>query len=252
MIAKSITNPFDFIKTFYINSAQYLRETKEKYFTQVVTIEKLQNENKELRNYRLKYEATKKEVETILENLQNTNITTKDARFARVLSYIDFDDYTKVWLDIEKKDNTILGVISDEYAAGIVVNQEGKAKALLNGNEKCNYAIFIGDKKAPGIIHASKNAHNLVAKFIPIWFDIKEGDEVVTSGMDNIFFEGLKVGKVISIKKHQDIQEATIIPYAKVLKQKAFFVYKNIPREKPKTEKKEEQNNKKEEETSNK
>lgn len=249
MVARNITNPFDFVKTFYINTAQYFKETKEKYFTQVVTIEALQKENKELRNYKIKYEATKKEVETILENLENTNITTKDAKFARVLSYIDFDDYTKVWLDLEKKDNTILGIISDEYAAGIVVSQDGKAKALLNGNEKSNYAIFVGDKKAPGIIHASKDKHTLVAKFIPIWFDIKKGDEVITSGMDNIFFEGLKVGRVISIKKQQDIQEATIMPYAKVLKQKAFFVYKATPKEKPKQEPESEKKETKKEET---
>lgn len=234
VIARNITNPFDFVKNFYLDSAQYIKETKEKYFTQVITIEKLQEENKNLRSYKLKYEATKKEVETILENFENTNMTTKRVRFTRVLSYIDFDDYTKVWLDLEKKDNSILGIISNNYAAGIVINSEGKAKALLNGNEKCNYAIFIGDKKAPGIIHPSNDGHTLLAKFIPIWFDIKEGDEVITSGMDNIFFEGLKVGKVVSIKKMQDIQEAIIIPYAKVLKQKSYLVYKSIPKEKQK------------------
>ncbi len=53
--------------------------------------------------------------------------------------------------------------------------------------------------------------------------------------MDGIFFEGLKVGKVVSIKKMQDIQEATIAPYAKVLKQKSFFVYKKT--DTPKKEK---------------
>lgn len=239
ILARNINNPFVFVKNFYVNTALYIQETKEKYFTQVVTIEKLQKENKELRNYKIKYEATKKEVETILENLENSNITTKDAKFTRVLSYINFDDYTKVWLDLEKKDNSILGVISEKYAAGIVVNQDGKAKALLNGNEKCNYAIFVGEKKAPGIIHASKDGHTLIAKFIPIWFDIKKGDEVITSGMDNIFFEGLKVGRVVSIKKQQDIQEATIIPYAKVLKQKAFFVYKATPKKKEQVKSKE-------------
>lgn len=225
-VASNFNSPFETIKRFYIDTATSINEVEEEYFSQVETIEKLQKENIELRNYKLKYQASEKEVKTILENLENSILTTKQARFTRVLSYIDFDDYTKVWLDLEKKDNSILGIVSDEYAAGIVINQNGKAKALLNGNEKCNYATFIGENKAPGIVHYIPNSNKLVVKYIPIWFEIKEGDEVITSGMDNIFFEGLKVGKVVSIKKMQDIQEATIIPYAKVLKQKSFFVYK--------------------------
>ena len=224
-------NPFDSLKRFYIDTTTSIQESKDKYFEQLITIEQLQKENKELRNYKLLYEASKNKFDSILTTIQNPNSTTEQVKFARVLSYIDFDNYTKVWLDLEKKDNSILGVISEDYAAGIVVNQDGKAKALLNGNEKTNYAIFVGGNKAPGIIHASKSANHLVAKFIPIWFDIKKGDEVITSGMDNIFFEGLKVGKVVSIKKMQDTQEATILPYAKVLKQKSFYVYKNIEKE---------------------
>ncbi len=47
-------------------------------------------------------------------------------------------------------------------------------------------------------------------KYIPIWIEINLGDEVITSGMDNIFFKGLKVGKVVSINKMADQQEAFI------------------------------------------
>jgi len=227
MIARNF-NPFEKIKKTYINTVASLQETTEKYFKQVTTIQELQKENKRLRDYEILYKSSKDQLDSILQTIKNPNSTTDQVKFVRVLSYINFDNFTKVWLDMEKKDDSILGLISQGYAAGIVVNQNGRAKALLNGNEKCNYAIFIGEKKAPGIIHASKNGHKLVAKYVPIWFDIKKGDEVITSGMDNIFFEGLKVGKVESIKKIQDIQEVTIIPYANVLKQKAFFVYKKV------------------------
>jgi len=230
LIAKNF-NPFNYIKEVYIDTALSVQNTTEKYFNQVQLIESLKKENEELRNYKLKYINSNKQLTTLLETLDAPNSSTEQIRFARVLSYIDFDDFTKVWLDLEKKDNSILGVISKEYAAGIVVNKDGKAKALLNGNEKSNYSIFVGNNRAPGIIHASKNRQTLVAKFIPIWFDIKKGDEVITSGMDNIFFEGLKVGKVVSIKKLQDIQEATIMPYANVLKQKSFFIYKKTLKE---------------------
>lgn len=224
-IAKNL-NPFESIKKFYVQTSTSIENNINMYFNQVKQINILRTENEKLKNYRLLYEATKNELDSLHNTINAPNSSTDEIKFTKVLSYIDFDNFTKVWIDLEKKDNTILGVISDEYAAGIVVNQNGRAKALLNGNEKCNYAIFIGDEKAPGIIHPSKNKETLIAKYIPIWFDIKEGDEVVTSGMDNIFFEGLKVGKVVSIRKMQDIQEAVILPYAKVLKQKSFFVYK--------------------------
>lgn len=230
-------NPFNAIKEFYIEKSVSIYTTTQKYFDQVREIENLQNRNKELENYKLLYESTSNKLDSILETVNyNPNSTTSQVRFAQVLSYIDFDDFTKVWLDLDKKDNTILGLISDDYAAGIVVNQDGKAKALLNGNDKCNYAIFVGKYKAPGIIHPSKSKHTLIAKYIPIWYKINVGDEVITSGMDDIFFEGLRVGKVVRINKHQDMQEAIIEPYAKALKQKSFFVYtpsKKIEKKEP-------------------
>lgn len=235
LIAKNF-NPFNGIKKFYVDTALAIQNKTEKYFNQVTQIETFQKQNDELKNYKLKFLNAENKLNSLLNTLNAPNSTTEQIKFTRVLSYVKFDNFTKVWLDLEKKDNSILGVISQEYAAGIVVNQNGKAKALLNGNEKANYAIFVGDKKAPGIIHASKNRQYLVAKYIPIWFDIKNGDEVITSGMDNIFFEGLKVGRVISIKKKQDIQEATIEPYAKVLKQNHFFVYKKTPKQNIKKE----------------
>ncbi|MCP4970719.1 MAG: rod shape-determining protein MreC [Arcobacter sp.] len=219
-------NVFNNIKDVYIETSVSIQENTKKYFNHISQIETLRKENDELKSYKLKYINVKNRLNLLFPKINMPDSITEDIKFTRVLSYVNFDDFTKVWLDFEKKDNSILGVISKEYAAGIVVNQDGKAKALLNGNEKSNYAIFIGDKKAPGIIHASKDKQHLVAKFIPIWFDIKIGDEVITSGMDNIFFEGLKVGKVISIQKKQDIQDAIIEPYAQVLKQSSFFIYK--------------------------
>lgn len=227
MVARNF-NPFESIKKSYIDTALSVQQSSEKYFNQLTTIEELQKKNTELRNYELLYKVSKNELNSVLETVGVPNSTTDQVRFTNVLSYVDFDDYTKVWIDLEESDNQILGLISNDKAAGIVINKDGRSKALLNGNEKCNYAIFVGNNKAPGIIHPSKNAHALIAKFIPIWFDIKEGDEVITSGMDGIFFEGLKVGKVVSIKKMQDTQEATIVPYAEVLKEKSFFVYKKI------------------------
>jgi len=54
---------------------------------------------------------------------------------------------------------------------------------------------------------------NIIVTFIPTWYNIGVGDEVTTSGLDNVFFEGLKVGKVLSLSTSQGYQKAVVKPY---------------------------------------
>lgn len=226
LIAKNFTFIND-IKLSYINTVIDISSSVEKYFNQITIIDELKKENAELKQYKAMYLTTKKELNTIntFLTVNQKNLSNPNIKQAKVLSYTHFSDFTKVWLDYEKKDDNILGLISDDYAAGIVVKENNRAVALLNGNEKCSYAIFIGESKTPGIITGQKDGSILI-KFIPMWSDIKVGDEVVTSGMDNIFVEGLKVGKITDIQIEPDMKTATIELYINVLKKKYFYVYK--------------------------
>ncbi len=227
-IDQSITDKFRFvndIKKYYSERLIVVEEALNKYFSQVNTINKLSEENKELNKYQILYTKTEKQLEEILDKNEKLQINDANLKLTKVLSYVKFDDYTKVWLDLEKADKKIEGLISNNYAAGIVVNQSNQSLALLNGNEKSNYAVFIGENRAPGIVHGIENSKNIIIKYIPIWIDIKKDDEVITSGMDDIFFEGLKVGRVISIKKMADMQEATVEPYAKAQQETFFYIY---------------------------
>ena len=45
--------------------------------------------------------------------------------------------------------------------------------------------------------------------------------------MDNIFFEGLKVGTIIEVTNLADMKVATVKPYVNVLKKKYFHTYKS-------------------------
>lgn len=72
--------------------------------------------------------------------------------------------------------------------------------------------MTIGPNSAPGIAHGNNSQH-LVVKFIPSWVEVNVGDEVVTSGLDGLFFKGLKVGKVVSLSKSQGYQNAVVAPY---------------------------------------
>ena len=46
--------------------------------------------------------------------------------------------------------------------------------------------------------------------------------------MDNIFFEGLKVGRITEIIDLPDMKIAKVKPYANVLQKKFFYTYKTI------------------------
>jgi len=231
LIVKKLTI-FNNLKLSYINSVIDVSTTIEKYFDQANNISKLRNENSALLEYKILYNETQKKLETVKNLVLSINLDKdlSEVKLTKVLSYINYNDFTKVWLEQEKTDNEILGLITENYAAGIVVQENGKAVGLLNGNEKCSYAVFIGDNKVPGIFISSKDIRNVIIKYIPIWSEIKVGDEIVTSGMDNIFFEGLKVGKVTKINRFPDMQVAEIESYANVLEKKHFYTYKQNPK----------------------
>lgn len=230
---RPISDHFTFVnnfKKYYVQKMVSLEKTISTYFNQVNNISKLQEENAQLKKYEILATKTSHELDSLNKILSHNELSNVQLSFTNVLSYVNFDDFTKVWLDFPKPDKKILGLISNNYAAGIIKQVSGKSLGLLNGNPKANYAVYIGITKAPGIVHG-EHQHLLVIKYIPIWMTINVNDEVITSGMDNIFFEGLKVGKVVKINKMADMQEAYVAPYINVLNQKHFYVYENLSKD---------------------
>lgn len=232
LIAKKFSF-FNDLKLSYINKFISITTTFEEHFNQATTIERLTKENENLKEYKILYTSSQKQLESLKELIIGIPQELRPRiDLVKVLSYISFDDFTKVWLDKEKTNDKILGLITENYAAGIVVNKDNRAVALLNGNKECSYAVFIGESKSPGIITSPKKGE-IVIKYIPIWSEIKENDEVITSGMDNIFFEGLKVGRITKITTLPDMKIATLQPYANVLKKKYFYTYEHIEENTP-------------------
>jgi rod shape-determining protein MreC len=64
----------------------------------------------------------------------------------------------------------------------------------------------------------------MIIKHIPIWFNIKNNDEVITSGMDRTFPTGIKVGRVVSVKQLTNTKEVYIKPYVDILTQRDFYM----------------------------
>ena len=127
----------------------------------------------------------------------------------------------------EYNSSKMYGLIYKENVAGIVINKNNRPLALLTSDPKCSISIYVMDKneRAPGIVHGNSD-NQLIAEYIPTWIPIHKGDEVITSGLDNIFFAGLKVGVVTEVKLSQGYQQAIIDPYYKTNKPNYFYVIK--------------------------
>lgn len=203
------------VKISYHNTVEYIQHTINKHFFQAEQITKLQEKLNQYENNHLVMQQLASEIDDLYKENNSSLKTNPRVELVRAISYEKFGDLNRVWIEVaDYNPNKIYGLTYKEFVAGIVISQNGRALGLLNRDIKSSYSVSIGEVHAPGIAHGN-NDENLVVKFIPSWFEIKEGDEVVTSGLDNIFFKGLKVGRVISVKKSQGYQNAIIKQYYK-------------------------------------
>ncbi len=215
----------DNIKQGFINSQIFIFEGLRKHFDQERQIAELLEKNKE--NERLHLELAKKdaEIDALIEELRVPSFAKEYYRMIRSISYVNLGDYNKIWLDYTpKNENEIIGLIQKGYAAGIMINKNGRAMGLLNGDTKCSYAVYVGEEKAPGMLTGRGDEEKIYIEFIPSWKEIKINDEVVTSGLDNVFFEGIRIGYVTDIEESLGYKIAKIKSYADTLHPRAFWI----------------------------
>lgn len=185
----------------------------EEYLAQQQTIETLRAQNRHYEQELLQFHQIAQEYRNILKEHNTTFVNAPKVELVRAFAYVRLGDPYRLWLEMKPiVSNRVYGLLYRGYVAGIVVDQRGHPVALLNGDPKSAYAVKIGDAMAPGVIHGN-GSRRLVVDFIPTWIPISVGDEVLTSGLDRIFLDGIKVGKVISITKIQGYQSAVVEPY---------------------------------------
>lgn len=201
------------VKSSYLDGIEYIQETLEEHFDQQQAIIALRDKNHYYEKELLTLHQVADEYQKLLQEHNSTISTQANVELVRALSYVRFGDPHKLWIEMKHFDSqSVYGLLYRGYAAGIVVSNGGRPMALLNGDIKSSYAVNVGASMAPGIVRGN-NAKRLVVEFIPTWIPIAVGDEVTTSGLDQIFLSGLKVGKVISTAKAQGYQSAVIEPY---------------------------------------
>ena len=196
----------------YKDVTGFIKNEITKHINQATTIETLRAENEELKKSAMLLSTFAGELNKILLD-KNSSAYEPRVELARTLSYASLNDYNKFWINFKNFDpNKVYGLISEGKTAGIVVGRDNQPLAILQRDEKSNFSVAIGQSQIPGVANGEKN--ELVVKFIPQWLDPKVGDEVFTSGKDEIFFAGVPVGRIKSIQNGKLYKSAVIEPYA--------------------------------------
>jgi len=228
VVQSPFVSTLNYIKITYKDSVNFVQKKIDMHFFQAQHIDDLNKKLQKYENNHLVMHELAYEVNDLFKLYNSSFKSDPRVELTRVISYEKFGNFNHLWLEIKDYNSSkIYGLVYKELVAGIVISQNNKALGLLNKDIKSSYAVIIGDTKAPGIVHGN-NSQNLIINFIPAWFDIKEGDEVVTSGLDNIFFKGLKVGKVVSVSSSQGYQNAVVKPYYNSADPNYFYLIRRV------------------------
>ena len=228
----TIQSPFidstSYLKSSYHKGVSFINQTINRHFNQAQEIAQLTEKLHNYENNHLVMQQLASEVHELFEENKSSLKTNPQVELVRTISYEEFGNFNRLWLDIHDYNTSkIYGLTYKELVAGIVIFKNDRPLALLNKDIKSTYAVSIGDSHAPGIAQGNNSA-NIIIKFIPAWLIIKPGDEVTTSGLDAIFFKGLKVGKVLSTTKSQGFQTAVVMPYYKANDPGYFHMIRNV------------------------
>jgi len=219
------------IQSTYINFFATINSSIDKYLNQLDYIDTLKTSNDIHLKYKVLYDTKVNELNELNKNVNIINTTKLNLSLekVKVLSYYKFNDSSRVI--INKKDLNTTKIYSlitfDGFSAGIVLNKNDISIAYLNANERCNYTVFMGKENVPGITSGINKDGNILIKYVPIWKTVTVGDEVITSSMDSIFPYGIKVGKVANISIQDNLQEVLVIPYAKTLGNRDYYLHDN-------------------------
>ena len=223
-----IINP---IKQYYKNLTQNLEDKSHSYIFQKESIEKLSRENRILRKRLLEQMHYIEEVKNIYEVLPDlSRLPVKNISITDTISYVKLNSFSQIILTKPKglQEDKLYGLIQGRVVGGTARVHNNQLYGYLTSDDKCRFSVFIGESEAPGIaLGRAKN--EMIVKFIPKWHEIQEGDKVVTSGLDGIFFADIPVGIVTKIEVQSSYTVAHIKTYSDIFHPKTFFLI-NDPR----------------------
>ena len=217
------------IKQSYKNFIQNIEDKSHSYIFQKESIEKLSRENRILRKRLLEqmhYIKQVKDIYDILPELERLPVSS--VSIVDTISYVKLNSFSQIILTKPKGlvEEKLYGMIQGDVVAGIARVEHNQLYGYLTSDEKCRFSVFIGKTKAPGIA-LGYDKHTMIVKFIPKWHNVKVGQKVFTTGLDDIFFADIPVGIVTKVEVQSSYTIAYIKTYSDIFHPKTFFLIHN-------------------------
>jgi rod shape-determining protein MreC len=204
----------NFILLKYLNTKKTISDKIDEHFSQQKMIIKLTEENKKLEKSALLSIAFAGKLNDLLRD-NNVSLYKPDVKLIQAISYCKLNDYNKIWLDFKDFNKSkIYGLLYQGYGVGIVVQKDTHPQGLLLKDPNSIFSVYVGVDKIPGVLQG--NTKDILVKYIPLWMNPKIGDEVVTSGMDGVFFQGARVGRVAKITEEESSKTVVVKPYVDI------------------------------------
>lgn len=216
----TLSSPISFFKKFF-SDFFYLREENEKLKEQLYHVilqqkssYELIEENKRLKNL-LNLKETKKEIVTIAKVIQRGS-----NKFFKTI-WIDKGNNHGV-----KKDMVVITL--NGLIGKVIFTSANFSEVLLLTDSNFSVAVRVERTRLEGIVSGT-GANNLcILRYVPLEEDVIIGDSLITSGMDGIFPQGIKVGVVGKIEKKVGFtQNIEVIPYQSDSKIEEVAIIKN-------------------------
>lgn len=203
----------DGVKGAVFDTKEWITETYDTYFNQVQSIEELRAKLKDYEKLQLQNIQLTEELNALASFYDMPKIYPSYVSDVRAISYYELGNYERVWIEgYEGEKDKVYGLVLNGNVVGVAKeSQEERMMGYLNGDSLCSYGVFIGEKKALGIVKGENGG--LLIDYIPLGSEIKVGDKVVTNGMDNIFFENIPVGVITKVEKGSGYIQAVLKPY---------------------------------------
>ena len=219
------------------NRAISLKDIIFSYEDIIAENENLKKENMELKIQKERNQKILEENERLskLLEMKENSIYKGSLKFARV-SFSDINNLNnKIFIDLGKKDGIKVDMIAvyGDYLVGKIIDVDSDysiVELITNPN-------FVISAKTEadilGIARGSDEEDGLLYFQPSIVEDtLKKGEEIVTSGVSNIFPEGIKIGKIENIddKENYNYKKITIKPAfeSKDLKELIVIGHENI------------------------